>query len=325
MPDHVSRPVRRFEVSTRDELEAEEFVRQMYVGNRMRFHGSHEGARFSATAAEAGGIAVDRIRATVHYSARCDPFDYFFSLDVTRGRVQVRTGRDETIVPAGEAAFYPLGMPLDVDTVDLGVRILRLPLARLEAAAEETAGIAAADLRFESVTPVSAAMGRHWSALVTLACDTLLADNSPAAHPVLAEELARTAAVTALHTFPNTALTVGYEPGPGWVAPRSVRRAAGFIHAHADQPLTMETIAAAAGTGARALQYAFRRYYGITPTGYLRRVRLERADAELRDADPASGLTVAAVACRWGWSKPGQFAAAYRQRFGVLPSHTLRA
>ena len=198
-------------------------------------------------------------------------------------------------------------------------------MARLEAAAVETAGIAAADLRFESVTPVSAAMGRHWSALVALAGDTLLADNSPAAHPVLAEELARTAAVTALHTFPNTALTVAYEPGPGWVAPRSVRRAAGFIHAHADQPLTLEKIAAAAGTGARALQCAFRRYYGTTPTGYLRRVRLERADAELRDADPASGLTVAAVACRWGWSGPGQFAAAYRQRFGVLPSHTLRA
>lgn len=225
-------------------------------------------------------------------------------------------------MPAGEATFYPLGVPLDVDAVDLGVRILRLPRARLEAAAE-TAGIAAADLRFESVTPVSTAMGRHWSALVTLACDLLLADNSAAVHPVLAEELARTAAVAALHTFPNTALTVGYQPGPGWVAPQAVRRAAGFIHAHADQPLTLEQIAAAAGTGARALQYAFRRYYGTTPTGYLRRVRLERADAELRDADPASGLTVAAVACRWGWSKPSQFTAAYQQRFGQLPSRTL--
>lgn len=69
--------------------------------------------------------------------------------------------------------------------------------------------------------------------------------------------------------------------------------------------------------GGRTLQYAFRRYYGTTPTGYLRRVRLERADAELRAADTASGLTVAEVAHRWGWASASQFTAAYQQRFGV--------
>ena len=325
MPDHDCGPVQRFEVSTHDELEAEEFVRQMYVGNRMRFQGSHGNAWFSAAAAETGEIAVDRIRATVDYSARCDPFDYFFFLDVRRGRTHVKRGRDETVVAAGQTSFYPLGVPLDVDAVDLEVRTLRLPRARLEAVAEQTAGIAGADLRFEAITPVSAQTGHRWSALVTLASDMLLEDNSPMANPILAQELTRTAAITALHTFPNTALTVAYQPSPGWVTPRAVRRAAAFIHAHASQPLTPEQIAAAAGTGGHALLHAFRRYYGVTPTGYLRRVRLECADAELRAAGPGSGLTVAAVARRWGWASPSQFTAAYRQRFGVLPSHTLRA
>jgi AraC-like DNA-binding protein len=58
--------------------------------------------------------------------------------------------------------------------------------------------------------------------------------------------------------------------------------------------------------------------------GYLRQVRLERAYAQLQAADPAGGSTVAAVARRWGWANPAHFAAAYRQRFGVPPSHTLR-
>ena len=74
----------------------------------------------------------------------------------------------------------------------------------------------------------------------------------------------------------------------------------------------------------RALQYAFRRYYGTTPTGYLRQIRLERAHAQLRAADPTDGTTVAAVARRWGWASSAQFAALYRQQFGVRPSHTLR-
>ncbi|HEY0718886.1 MAG TPA: helix-turn-helix transcriptional regulator, partial [Streptosporangiaceae bacterium] len=148
--------------------------------------------------------------------------------------------------------------------------------------------------------------------------------DSPAAHPVLAEELARTAAITALHTFPNTALTVSYQPGPGWAAPVTVRRAAGYIEAHADQPVTLNQIADAAGVTGRPLRHAFRRYYGATPTQYLRRTRLEHAHTELTAADPASGTTVTAVAHRWGWTSLNGFTAAYQQRFGQSPSRTLR-
>jgi len=34
---------------------------------------------------------------------------------------------------------------------------------------------------------------------------------------------------------------------------------------------------------------------------------------------------VAAIARRWGWASHSQFAVAYRKRFGVPPSHTLRS
>ncbi|WP_369077359.1 helix-turn-helix domain-containing protein [Paractinoplanes pyxinae] len=68
------------------------------------------------------------------------------------------------------------------------------------------------------------------------------------------------------------------------------------------------------------MQCAFRRYLDISPSGYRRRVRLEQADAELRAGDPAGGLTVAAVAHRWGWAGASQFTAAYQQRFGCCPA-----
>ena len=83
-------------------------------------------------------------------------------------------------------------------------------------------------------------------------------------------------------------------------------------------------MAEAAGVTGRALQMAFMRHYDTTPTGYLRRVRLERAHRELKDADPAVGVTVAAIARRWGWANPSHFAAAYRQVYGEFPRHTLR-
>ena len=106
--------------------------------------------------------------------------------------------------------------------------------------------------------------------------------------------------------------------------PAAVRRAAAFIDAHAGQPITLAGIAAAAGATGRALQYAFRRHYDTTPTGYLRQVRLEHAHRDLRDADPADGTTVAAIARTWGWASPAGFTAAYRRRYGQPPGQTLR-
>jgi transcriptional regulator GlxA family with amidase domain len=56
---------------------------------------------------------------------------------------------------------------------------------------------------------------------------------------------------------------------------------------------------------------------------YLQSVRLDRAHETLRDEDPAR-VTVAAVAHRTGFAHLGRFATAYRVRYGVSPSETLR-
>jgi AraC-like DNA-binding protein len=96
-----------------------------------------------------------------------------------------------------------------------------------------------------------------------------------------------------------------------------------LVEAHL--PISVCDIAADAGVSARALQYGFTRHLGTTPREYLRRVRLDRAHDELRDAATTSGLTVGMVARRWGFANTGRFAVAYRHAYGVSPSQTLRA
>lgn len=317
-------PVLRSEISTRDEAEAEDFIRQMYIENHARFYPSDDEARLTATATQAAGIGADEFHSSIDYSVECDPFDYYLFFTVCRGRVRLRLPREsaEVIVSAGGCGFFPLATAIGVDLNDLGMQIVRLPAERLQTTAEQTAGIAAADLRFHGMSPITAAMGQQWRQFVDLAAHMLLVPDSPVAQPILAEQLARTAAVTALHTFPNTAMTVSYQPGPGWVAPGEVRRAAGFIDAHADEPITLADIAVVAGVPVRALQHAFRRYYGITASGLLRRVRLERAHQqlqELRRTQTDTGLMVVSVARRWGWADMTKFRVAYQQRFGRLP------
>ncbi len=65
------------------------------------------------------------------------------------------------------------------------------------------------------------------------------------------------------------------------------------------------------------------RHLGTSPMGYLRRVRLDHAHQDLTRSSPGDGLTVTAVAYRWGFRSSSRFAAAYRRAYGVAPSYTL--
>lgn len=105
----------------------------------------------------------------------------------------------------------------------------------------------------------------------------------------------------------------------------TARAALAHIDAHAACPAaTVTTVAAAVAVTPRALQAAFRRHLGITPSAYLRAVRLDRARAELTAALPGQ-VTVAGVAARWGYANRDRFTAAYRAAHGETPSATLRS
>lgn len=107
------------------------------------------------------------------------------------------------------------------------------------------------------------------------------------------------------------------------VAPYYVKRVEEFIRANADQPLAMCDLAAVAGVSARAIYQGFRRYRGIGPIAFAKLVRLERAHADLVEADPAQ-TSVSEIAARWGFVNFGHFAGSYAERFGENPSATLR-
>jgi AraC-like DNA-binding protein len=76
------------------------------------------------------------------------------------------------------------------------------------------------------------------------------------------------------------------------------------------------------GVSERSLEYAFKEVMGLTPVAFLNRVRLHRVRQALLAATPRS-TTVAAEALRWGYWHFGEFARAYSDCFGELPSQTL--
>lgn len=104
---------------------------------------------------------------------------------------------------------------------------------------------------------------------------------------------------------------------------RSVSHAVELLRDDPARPWTVGELASAVSTSVRSLQEGFRRTLDTTPMTYLRRLRLERAREDLITAGPGR-VTVSDVAVRWGFLHVSRFAAAYAERFGELPSTTLR-
>ena len=95
-----------------------------------------------------------------------------------------------------------------------------------------------------------------------------------------------------------------------------------YIDGNLDQPLTLSMIERASGLSARTLQQHFRQRFGCTPMQW---VRLQRLDGAHRLLLTGQGdATILEIALRCGFNHPSMFSRYYAERFGELPSATLR-
>jgi transcriptional regulator GlxA family with amidase domain len=167
----------------------------------------------------------------------------------------------------------------------------------------------------------------HPVALAALRTDLLpVLDEARAAldRPDLDAALDRLGALAALATRSRVAVAAAATGQELPAVSRTARAGAAYLAAHARAGATVAACADACAVTPRALQAAFRRHLGTTPSAYLRAVRLDGARAELAAAAPGE-TTVCAIAARWGWADPDRFTAAYRAAHGETPSATLRS
>ncbi|CAM5251084.1 HTH araC/xylS-type domain-containing protein OS=Streptomyces aurantiogriseus OX=66870 GN=GCM10010251_52100 PE=4 SV=1 [Streptomyces aurantiogriseus] len=178
-------------------------------------------------------------------------------------------------------------------------------------------------VRLTGHRPHSPAAARHLRHSIGYLRDHVLSDPDIADQPLIASTAAQHLAAGVLAAFPNTALTDPTAADRNDAHPTTLRHALAYIEDHADEPITVADIAAAAHVTVRALQYAFRRHLDTTPLAHLRRVRLSHAHADLLAATPLDGTRVTDIAARWGFFHPSRFAALYREAYGHPPHRTL--
>ncbi|NEW26619.1 AraC family transcriptional regulator [Nocardia cyriacigeorgica] len=173
-------------------------------------------------------------------------------------------------------------------------------------------------IRFDLTFPIDTPAGRALLASTRFVYAELAREGGIATMPLACRELETTLMTQLLLTAPSqlTPALTGSAPSVGSAR---IRDAIAYIHAHPDADISTAELAARAGVSARALQLGFRDAVGMSPSAYVRSVRLDRVRDELSSGRISS---VSDAAMRWGFFHLGRFAQQYRERFGELPSET---
>jgi AraC-like DNA-binding protein len=243
---------------------------------------------------------------------------------VREGRMHIEDGGRETLADPGHAAVFcfhddlamrwspgmrQLMLTIDRPRVDRYLRnLLAEPLQR--------------PLLFHNRVDLSNG-GQGIASAVRMLRRALAMCGKGGPPPVLAAELEHGVLSSLLlgqrHNYTDAIFSAQALPSP-----RVVRRVIELIDEAPGTAFTIADLASFAGVSERSLHAAFRRQLGTSPMSYVRRRRLEQAHEELLTLDRSEGAKVTDVALRYGFTHTSRFAAAYRERFGELPSDTLR-
>jgi AraC-like DNA-binding protein len=318
----------RIRTDTSDPTEARIQLTPTYPAHRLTIDG--EVSAFRARHAEGGTSDLG-----VYYlsygpsTTTVDPLKFCDFVQISqpiRGRLGVRAASGERILSAGDHlvmdahTFYQLRWE-----DNCAVFNVRLPRAEFEMAIAELSGM---DEPGPVRIPVSRRPSRQGRTAVDKVTRFLLRDAVPTglltSAPLLRAQMRRMLVASILEAYPGVFHSADAVSSSD-VKPPAVRRAIAYIEDAVAEDIRISDVAAAARLSTRALQEAFRKHLDTTPMAYLKSIRLARAHADLRQSSVEEGMTVAAVAYRWGFGNLGRFAADYRRKFGRSPSDVLRA
>ncbi|WP_026926205.1 AraC family transcriptional regulator [Granulicoccus phenolivorans] len=286
---------------------AHELATQTYFPHRLRPL-DRQAPDFRLNAIDYGPVTIGRITFGRDVAIQCE---YPGAIEVNfplTGGLESRIGSTEVLSGAGRATVFAAGERHDITrwSHDCDVLGVKFDEAWLRDRAARGFGVHGA-LALPRQLDLRQAPTADWFRLLQ-GLHSSGASGGPVAL-TLADALATSFLLSVL---PET----GPNPVAGGPAVAVVLEA---LAADPGRDWTALAMAEVAGVSVRRLQESFAKELGKTPRQKLTELRLDRARTDLR----AGTGTVAEVAANLGFGNPGRFAAAYRERWGVLPKEDL--
>lgn len=305
--------------------EVRDVVPRVYAPHQTFVRERNRRLRAVLNAATVGPVTVGYLRygTGIHMVPALLTSCYHINLPV-RGFTDSRSGRESIVSsPRLAAVFSPDQLPTELtwssDCAQLAVKVDR---GALHNELENILGRPVPWVRFELGMDTTSTRGRSWVSSLHLLLAELERPGSIVHEPLAGAQFARHLMSTLLFAQPHNHTEALYRPAAP-ARPHAVRQVTALVDAHPERRYSAGDLAAHANVSLRALQAGFRRQLGMSPMEYLTEIRLSRAHAELVDADPTE-VTTTEVAHRWGFTHLGRFAGAYRRKYGLAPSDTLR-
>jgi AraC-like DNA-binding protein len=223
------------------------------------------------------------------------------------GTAAVFTPREHTVLPRWGA--------------DAGQLCIKIERRALESELEAMLGHPVdSTVRFDVAFDLTSPAGRSWSSVVHMLLSELETEHSLARESLAhREQLERMIISSLLLAHRHDHVEELFADAPP-ARTRTVKRVVDALDDAPEQPWSLPEMAKLAEVSARRLQQGFAEQMGMSPTVYLKAVRLEKVRHDLMEG----AGSVSDVAHRWGFSHLGRFAEAYRHRFSEAPSETLR-
>ncbi|MQA13349.1 MAG: helix-turn-helix domain-containing protein [Pseudonocardiaceae bacterium] len=313
-------------VQTRDVDEAQALAADVYFPHRLRMLREPHRFGMRLEAARLGPLEIGLLTYDAETEIETGELGTAYEVNIPLGgaRLYTHVGNEPVTADAGTAAVYSPMHATSLHGWHTGEPLFGLKIGRhaLEAELSQLLGKQLrAPIEFAPRLDLGRGAGSQWWRLTRPLIELI---SEPAAlldHPLVIDALAHSVMTGLLYAAEHQ-YHAELEAPRSAAQPQPVRRAVELLEEHPDHHHTVASLAAASGASVRSLQAGFRHHLETTPMTYLRQVRLRRVRADLARADP--GCTrVADIACRWGFSHLGRFAAGYRAAYGEAPSETL--
>ena len=307
--------------------ECHEAIAEHYYDLRLGLPGRAEDFLTRLSVVELGALTVGEISfGTEVTMGFVEPGVYHVAVPLT-GRFSLRQGRGATSYAVSERAVFlhpERGIRVDSWSPDCRVLTVKIDMKGMHERLEALLGRPLPrPPRFEPYFDASRGPGRSWVSLARWSLLDMGVSDGLLSRPLIRARLEQTLLEGLLLTSGHSYREALEFPAPA-PRPATVKRVMEAIDEHPADSYDVTRLAAISQVGVRALQEAFRKHVGMSPTAYVTEVRLRRVREELHTAGPMT-TTVTAVAYRWGFTHLGRFAQRYRARFGESPAQTLRS
>jgi AraC-like DNA-binding protein len=249
--------------------------------------------------------------------------DSYLLLVGSSGNIRVQMKHADICLAENQAAIIPPDTPFTIEgDSDASALVWKLKQHAVEKQAALLLGSEPVTvIRFLPTLSIASGTGASFVRTLYFVADELDSQESVLLKPHTLSLMEQSLTMALLQAYPND--LPGLDHGRNIrLAPACVRRVEDYIAAHAAEDIAITDLIEAAGVPGRTLFRTFRHFRHMSPMAYLRAVRMDRIRADL--LSPPADMTVTEIMSRWGVSQFGRFSAAYRKKYGELPSETLR-